>query len=196
MQLAHVVSSIVVASFVFTASAAYAEDKKPKEPKREARNDDEEVKPFSASPLVGYATEGLKLGTGVRAGYTLPMGVYLGGTFVYHFGTSADGPGYEVSSRAMYPAGEVGYDFKVPNTSVLVRPYFGGGMLFASMTAKRAGQEETKSDSSPILYPGVSVLFAIPESPFFAGADARLAFVTESDADPSFGAFLVGGLKF
>src|SRR5690348_3821706 len=31
-------------------------------------------------------------GLGARAGYTLPMNVYVGGTVVYHFGNSNDTP--------------------------------------------------------------------------------------------------------
>jgi hypothetical protein len=42
MQLAHIVGSFVVASIVLTATAAHAEDKKPKEPKKEARMAEED----------------------------------------------------------------------------------------------------------------------------------------------------------
>ena len=46
----------------------------------------------SAAVLLGYGfKDGVGVGLGMPGGYTLPVNVYLGGTFVYHLGKSVPG---------------------------------------------------------------------------------------------------------
>src|SRR5260221_6275858 len=62
---------------------------------------------WTVGALLGYGfKDGVGFGLGVRGGYTLPMNVYLGGTFMYHFGKSV-GP---VDVNVFYLGFEGGYD--------------------------------------------------------------------------------------
>ena len=61
------------------------------------------------------------MGLGARGGFTLPFNFYVGGTFLYHVGTSANG----TSSNVWYLGGEGGYD--IATGPITVRPYVGVG---------------------------------------------------------------------
>jgi hypothetical protein len=94
--------------------------------------------------LVGYGLKnGLNAGGGLRFGYTLPMGLYLGGTVVYHVGKAGgieyakstdrtvvsygnDIPYKRSAANSFYLGAEVGYDIDVG--PLLIRPYVGGGL--------------------------------------------------------------------
>lgn len=152
----------------------------------EADSKDSESKPISVAPIVGYGTNHLNLGVGVRAGYTLPQHFYLGGTFVYHFGESA---GDLASVHLFYPAGEVGYDVHMEN--VTIRPYAGAGLLVAQATVLK----QTATETAFGFYPGLNANYEVPRSPVFVGADIRLLFNSKG-GDPSFGAFAVAGARF
>ena len=54
-------------------------------------------------------------------------------------------------------------------------PCFARPLLAMSSTVKAMGKEESKSDSSPILYPGVTVLFNVPDSAFFLRAPMHVS---------------------
>ena len=157
--------------------------------------------PFAAprrGVLAVFCDENLKLGVGIRAGYTLPQNVYVGGTFVYHFGTSSEttvaGRTVGASMHLFYPAAEAGYDIRFGRA--LVRPYAGVGMLFASATIKGLnGQDASASNTSLGIFPGVTASYDVPRSNVFVGADLRLLFSTEG-GDPSLGAFVTGGMRF
>ena len=70
----------------------------------------------SAAVLVGNGFEDVyKLGVGARGGFTLPMGFYIGGTFVYHFGTTEGG----ASANLFYFGPEAGYDINAGPVTVL-----------------------------------------------------------------------------
>jgi hypothetical protein len=163
---------------------------------REAPSSDE-VKPFTVAPLLGYATNELNLGVGVRAGYTIPQHVYFGATFVYHFGTSSElsvgGQKASASLRVFYPAGEVGYDLHLGNA--LIRPYAGGGALFVRASASGGGESTSDTESRLVVYPGLLASYEIPHTDAFVGADARLLVLT-SGGDPTFGAFFTAGGRF
>ena len=78
--------------------------------------------PWSASLLAGYGfNDAEQFGFGVRGGYTLPMHVYVGATFVYHLGTSER---TAVSTNLFYPGVE-GATSSRPGP-FLVRPYIPG----------------------------------------------------------------------
>ncbi len=160
-------------------------------------DDDEAPRPISIAPMLGYATSNLNLGVGVRGGYTFENRLYVGGTFVYHLGTSEESSTIagkvETSASAFYPGAEIGYE--LPVGPVAIRPYGGIGMAFVNVTLKAEGQEDDKSNSSLALWPGCTVTYAIPKTPAFVGGDARLLIITKAD-DPSFGMFATGGVRF
>lgn len=88
------------------------------------------LKPIRLGLLVGYGLgegEGnaYNLGFGVRAGYALDMGLYLGGTFVYHLGESESAGGIEVSAGVHYFGAEVGYGIDAGPVNIM--PYLGVG---------------------------------------------------------------------
>jgi hypothetical protein len=209
MHYARFIGSLVVASafvMVCAEGSAMAGDAKLAPAKKTADKPTDaddgssaaEDKPLSVAPLLGYATQSLKLGVGARVGYTLPQHVYIGGTFMYHFGTSDEttvaGKTVGASVSLFYPAAEVGYDVHVGEA--LIRPYAGVGVLFAHASVSGlGGTTQSATDSSMGIYPGVTASYEIPKSPAFVGADLRLLFATRG-GDPSFGAFLTGGVRF
>ncbi len=153
---------------------------------------------FIAAPLMGYGSNYFGLGLGARAGFTLPAKVYVGATFMVHLGATYGyggylGSSYEVSSRVMYPAGEVGYDFHVG--PVTIRPYAGVGIAFITASSSLGGQSASATDSSLLLYPGATAHWNIPRTAFFVGGDTRMAILTRG-GDPSFGLYATAGLKF
>jgi hypothetical protein len=141
-------------------------------------------------------------GLGIRGGYTLPMRVYVGGTFVYHFGTSPQYPGYSGTTKVLYAGPEGGYDIAVG--PVLVRPGLGLGLALLQgnrpdcMTTSAGTRCTTVDDSQArfSLWPGV--MGAYPIGNFFLGADARYVIVMgEGSGDVSaFSLFLTGGMVF
>jgi hypothetical protein len=164
----------------------------------EARPGDEEErgKAFLVAPLMGFGSNHFGFGLGARAGYTLPQNVYVGGTFMYHLGSSygyGGLGGVDVSTHVLYPAGEVGYDFHVG--PVTIRPYAGVGIAFLTASSTIAGQSASSTDSSLLIYPGATAHWNIPRSDFFVGGDTRIAVLTRG-GDPSFGLYATAGLKF
>ena len=159
---------------------------------------EDESKPIQLAPLVGYASQGLKLGFGARVSYTFTNHIAVAGTFVYHLGTSEDGVGIggvaaSSSVHVFYPGAEVGYDLHIDR--VTIRPYAGAGVVFASVSTKVGDQESSDTKSRFAIYPGVTAHYEIPQTAFFAGADMRLLIVTDSDSDPSFGFFGTFGMR-
>jgi hypothetical protein len=143
----------------------------------------------SVAGLLGYGfKDGVNLGLGVRGGYTLPMNLYLGGTFVYHLGKSEN----DVSSNLYYFGVEGGYD--IGAGPVVIRPYLGLGAAtaMASIPAIPGFTEKTTaSETRFALWPGATVLYPIGSA--FIGADARFLIVDEFNA---FSLFATGGVHF
>lgn len=143
----------------------------------------------SVAGLLGYGfKDGLNLGLGIRGGYTLPMNVYLGGTFVYHLGKSEG----DASVNVFYYGVEGGYDINA--APVVVRPYLGLGA--ATVKAKIPGipglfPETSASDTKFSVWPGASVLYPIGSG--FVGGDARFLIVSDYNA---FSLFATGGVQF
>ena len=160
-------------------------------------DDDAAGKAFSAAPLLGFGTNHFGFGTGVRGGYTLPAKVYVGATFMYHFGSTYGYGGYlggaDYSTHILYPAGEVGYDFHVG--PVTIRPYAGVGIAFVTASISYAGRSDDASTSSLLLYPGATAFWNIPKTDFFVGGDTRMLILTRG-GDPSFDLFATAGIKF
>ncbi len=158
----------------------------------------------SAGLLFGNAfKDGLNLGIGARGGYTLPMNLYLGGTFVYHLGKSTSTPFGDVKVNAYYFGAEVGYD--VAAGPVVVRPY--GGIGYATFTVKTPDINflgvtvpgTSVSTSKLAFWPGATVLYPLGSA--FVGADARFLVISDStQADGSslsaFSVFATAGMQF
>ena len=155
-----------------------------------------------ASPTAGHASaaallgngfkDGVGIGLGVRGGYTLPMNLYLGGTFIYHLGKSETTPFGDFKINIYYFGGEVGYD--IAAGPVVVRPYLGLGPATATATVPgfSAGfPSQSSSDTKFGFWPGATGLFPIGNA--FVGADARFLVVSDFNA---FSLFATGGLQF
>jgi hypothetical protein len=141
----------------------------------------------SAGVLLGFATNSLNLGVGARGGYTLTNNIYLGGTILYHFGTSdeATGAGTTIKNTAhlLYLGPEGGYD--IPAGPVLVRPYVGIGPAIATGSSSICLQGGSCSDTSAnstnfALWVGGTVLYQI--GTFSVGGDLRALFVSNANS--------------
>ena len=158
---------------------------------------DVEGKRWSAAPLLGYGTADLKFGIGARAGYTFETPIYVGGTFLYHFGNSsvvspAGASVVEADRRFYYPAAEVGYDVGIG--PVLVRPYGGAGVLFARTSLTSNGAvSDSATDKQLMIYPGVTAQYILPRSPLFLGGDMRVLLPLEGES-AAFSLFATAGL--
>jgi hypothetical protein len=126
------------------------------------------------------------IGLGLKGGYTLPSRVYIGGNLNYHFGSSAEFNGAQISQSTWYVGPEAGYDFGVG--SVIVRPVVGVGMGFNSgqiSGVEVAGDDPTTTRVRPYIAPGASVHYPIGD--FFVGADSRVMIMSDNNAFTLFG---------
>jgi hypothetical protein len=182
-----VVVAAVAASMSLTASAARAADTAP---------DREGV---SAGVLVGYGfDDAYKFGLGARGGYTLASPkVYIGGTFVYHFGESESFGDITVSEHLLYLGPEGGYDFAISSVpQLLIRPYLGLGFESASVSGGTTAINGSKTSASGFAFwPGVIGLYSFTPN-FSAGLDARVVVATFGGGDTTFALFLTGQYKF
>ncbi len=152
---------------------------------------------------LGFSSNDLEIGLGVRAGKTLsnPNHLYVGGTFVYHLGhevATAQVPGYTASASisAFCIGPEVGYDFDI--SSVRVRVYSGIGIVWinASTETSAPGIPTVSAHASTdkfVIWPGATVLYPLTDSSFFIGGDLR--FVTVPGG-PAVGLFALAGTRF
>lgn len=143
-----------------------------------------EGKRWSAAPLLGYGTADLKFGVGARAGYTFETPVYVGGTFLYHFGNSSNAANpngvIDTDRRFYYPAVEAGYDIGIG--PVLVRPYGGVGVLFVRTELTSNGVSSSATDKQLMIYPGATAQYIFPRSPIYVGADMRVLLPLEGES--------------
>lgn len=152
------------------------------------------------APLLGFASDDLTLGLGVRAGKTLDNHIYLGGTFVYQVGDSGNysgtvvAPGTTVSTSAswsyngFYVGPEGGYDFDLK--VVVVRPYLGLGLFDVTGSASAGGVSAGGSSTHFVIWPGCTVIWNVPNSNFFVGGDVRLITLP----DTALGVYAMGGI--
>lgn len=152
---------------------------------------------LAASALLGYSTDELNLGVGLRVGKPLFVRhLYVGGTFVYQFGSSYGaqtpaGP-VEASTSAFYMGPEVGYEFRL--SSFVVRPYAGIGIAsLRTSTSAPGGTSFSMSVEKLVIWPGATAVYAIKDSPWFVGADTRLLTVP---GGPALGLFAFAGMGF
>lgn len=151
------------------------------------------------APMLGYMSDYLDFGIGLRGGKTLDNHIYLGGTFIYQVGESGGGTvatglgtttSYSWSSSGFYVGPEGGYDFDL--RYVVLRPYMGLGIFSYGSTASVPGASASASTTRFVIWPGVSVLWNVPNSNFFIGGDARVVSVPGT----AFGMYAMGGLHF
>ena len=147
----------------------------PADKDRIQKKEEDPTPPFSVSPLVGIASnEAYGFGFGVRAGYTLPEKIYIGGQFMFQMGPSM---GDNASARSFYPSIEVGYDLHVAK-GLVIRPYGGGGVMFNVLSFG----DKSATLHSAAIYPGCVITYTIPKSPVFVGGDARLLLVPGAES--------------
>jgi hypothetical protein len=155
---------------------------------------------FFIAPMLGYLSEDLDLGVGLRGGKTLDNHIYIGGTFVYQVGDSGSysgtvtAPGTTVTSsgswsyNGFYIGPEGGYDFDLK--VVVVRPYMGLGLFDLTGSASAGGVSSSGSSTRFVIWPGCSVIWNVPNSNFFVGGDVRLI----SLPDVALGIYAMGGI--
>lgn len=136
------------------------------------------------------------LGLGVRSGYTLGAGVYLGAAFHYYLGSSDEvttlGTTIESSSNIYQIGAEVGYDLALgPNT--VLRPKVGLGYGTAVGETSGGGFSQDFSESGLAISPGVQALLNL--QPLFISADVRHN-VLSIKADGASESFDTSGLLF
>lgn len=102
------------------------------------------------------------LGLNVRGGYTLDMGLYVGGVVDYFFGESKEvgvaGFNTEVSMNIYQLGAEVGYDLGLSPTFVL-RPKLGLGYGTGVGEVEFNGSTSESDESGLAITPGVQGLF-------------------------------------
>jgi len=152
---------------------------------------------IKVSALLGYSTNDLNLGVGVRVGTNrfFPH-VYIGGTFVYQIGhtvsDSAGGVSASASISAFYLGPEVGYD--VYFAPVVLRLYAGVGIAGITASSSVNGSS-VGSDTSTrfVVWPGAQAIYDLPGSALFVAADTRFLTIP---GGPAVGFFAMGGTRF
>lgn len=135
-------------------------------------------------------------GGGLRAGYVLVRGMYVGGTFIYHTGESRNVAAGKIEGGLWYGGIELGH--QVAAGPVLIRPYAGLGYADVTLKAPINNQPVDASGGKVALWPGVTAVLPITAS-IFAAADARYVAVFGVDNLASASGFtfgLSGGAKF
>ena len=117
----------------------------------------DEARPWTVASVGGFGSYGP--GIGARAGYTFRRPIYAGAGFVHHAGSVRTG-----MTHASYPSGEIGYDVGVG--AVVMRPYGGLGVIFL-------GRPDGTPSTTGLVYPGLSLHWLLPRSPFLLGVDGR-----------------------
>jgi hypothetical protein len=153
----------------------------------------------SAALLLGDGfRDYFNVGIGARAGYTLPMGVYVGGTFVYHLGKNEPMLGGDSKVNVYYFGAEGGYEMGAG--PLTLRPYAGIGYAIAAFS--RPGYSigsvplppVSGSEGKGALWPGVTAIFPIGN--LFVGGDARYVVVLDAEDVNAFCIFATGGMTF
>jgi hypothetical protein len=153
----------------------------------------------SAALLLGEGfKDGYNFGIGVRGGFTLPMSLYLGGTFVYHLGSSEGTLTGDVKDNLFYFGAEGGYELSAG--PLTVRPYLGLG--YANVMATRppfcigsvCGPSTSNSAGKGTFWPGVTAIFPIGN--LFVGGDLRYVILLDADDANAFSLFATGGTTF
>jgi hypothetical protein len=143
---------------------------------------------------IRWASEDLEFGLGVRGGYTLRQGIYIGGLFDYWFGDDDDNEvagvvQSETDINAWNLMGVVGYDAGI-TPSITIRPY--GGFGFVHVDVETCGiafgvvggcSDNDETDPGMVL--GGEALFEIGSN-LHVGPEIRIMIFEEA-------AFIIGG---
>ncbi len=181
------VAATVGLSSMLLASSAFAQ---------EGADGEVTAKPVSAAVFLGVGSGGLGFGLGARVGYTLPMKLYLGASFTYHFVSSTSYGNLSPSNSFFYPGVEGGYELKAG--PVWIRPYLGLGVgisSYSGVSGNIGGVNVNYPGSSSTdfaAWPGCVVTYNINQQ-FFVAGDARILLVSGYS---SFNAFVSGGMRF
>lgn len=140
------------------------------------------------------------VGLGVNGGYTLDMGLFVGGQFDYFFGESSDelllGAPTEFSANVYQLMGVIGYDLGLTPELVL-RPQLGVGLAFLAAEACFGDTCESESESKFAIAPGVKALYDV--GPVYLSGEVSFNKVFTSDDDGDADAVVLGvgaGAKF
>jgi hypothetical protein len=149
----------------------------------------------SAGLLLGEGfKDGYNFGFGARAGFTLPMSIYVGGTFIYHLGKSEG----DAKLNVYYFGAEGGYELNAG--PLTVRPYLGLGYATVAVTTPGyctgsvCPQPFSDSAGKGALWPGATAIFPIGN--LFVGGDARYVVVLDAEDANAFSIFATGGMTF
>lgn len=156
-----------------------------------------------AAAMLGFASDSLNFGFGLRGGKTFENHLYVGGSFVYHVGESVSGgstvaTGYGTTANTTYSAStsaiivgpEGGYDLDLK--AVVLRPYLGLGLAAFTGSSSAGGVSVSTSGSQFVVWPGAQVIYSLPQSNFFLGGDAHVVTVPGT----AFSVFATGGIHF
>jgi hypothetical protein len=166
-------------------------------------------KPITAGLLLGWGfktdravgqlgADPYTLGIGLRGGYGLDFGLYLGGYFVYYIGSSRSGMSSatatmgETHANYILFGAEVGYDWWVGDA--IVRPSLGLGPALGITDNESVNVTGGSTVLGAFaLHPGMSVI--IPFEDWFIGGDMRANVVT-GDGLSGIAIYANGGLRF
>jgi len=152
---------------------------------------------WALGAMVGFSTDYLNFGLGVRGGKTFGSGIYVGGSALFHFAgdtySAYAGPvgNYTSSASVFYFGPEGGYDFDLK--AVVLRAYVGLGLAYFNWSVSGGGTTASGSMTRFVVWPGASVLYDFAGSPFFVGGDIRFVSVP---GGPAVGFFAFGGVHF
>ena len=128
-----------------------------------------------------FGSDNLDFGVGVRGGYTLGMGLYIGGVFDYWFGDDDDAgaPFLNVESNVSYwdLMAEVGYDFGI-TPSIMIRPFGGFGIFHWDLEVCGPVVCDDSSDSEAAGEFGGILLFAFGS--LHLGPELRVLFADDT----------------
>jgi hypothetical protein len=151
----------------------------------------------SLAALVGYGFNDLKIGLGVRGGYTTNQNIYIGGAFVYHMGFYesylSQMAWYHLHSTIYYMGVETGYD--VPLGPITLRPYLAIGYARASQ-ANDGTYVHSFGASKLAAWSGATALCSL--GAVFIGGDIRYFLASDTqvfDAN-AVGVFATSGVPF
>jgi hypothetical protein len=131
-----------------------------------------------------FGSDNLNFGLGIKAGYTLPMDLYLGGTFDYFIGEHDESTvngyhsEYDFSFWLLTP--EVGYDFGI-TPAFMVRPF--GGIGLASVDGESCatgpGYNNCQDFSDTEVGLTIGGLVSYTTDPVFFGGELRFLLYDE-----------------
>jgi hypothetical protein len=152
----------------------------------------------SAGLLAGNGfKDGYNVGVGARGGITLPMNIYLGASFVYHFGKTENVGGSDVTANVWLLGAEGGYDLGIG--PLTLRPYLGLGYAHLSFAAPACAAVGTcvsasDSDGKVAFWPGATAHFNLAF--LYLGVDLRYTVLLDVEDANAFGTFVTAGLSF